>query len=606
MSQTAATNGQEEFSAEQKEYLSGFSAGFGVTRNLRDLPSFAQTLGAGSAVGAPAAPALAGENVDHLMLEADAAQEAAGKKLVPEEKAKRELHPLDRWDQIVEHARSDKFPKGTDVLMWKYHGLFYVAPAQEAYMCRLRFYGGLISSDQLRAMARISKKFGGGYSDCTTRGNLQIREIKAADAVDFLLALHEAGLVSRGSGADNIRNVTGSATAGLDPHELYDVREMARDMHYYILNHREMYGLPRKFNISFDGGGAIATLEETNDIGFSAVELRQTEPVPYKPGVYFRCAFGGITGHKDFAKDEGVLLEAEQCVPFAAAAVRVFIKHGNRTDRKKARLKYLLDDWGHEKFVEETIKEWGVEPLKLPLEECETRPPLDRAGHIGWHAQKQDGLNYVGVVLPVGRITSAQMRGLAEISDEYGSGDCRLTVWQNLLIADVPDDKKEAVEAALLELGLDFKASGVRAGLVACTGAAGCKYANAHTKTHALEIADHLEGALEVDQHINIHLTGCNNSCAQHYIGDIGFMGTKVETSEDEDMVEGYHLYVGGGYADKQDIGREVMRNVTAENAPMVTQKLLGAYLSTRGDVLESFFDWSKRHSTEELNAFCG
>ena len=214
------------------------------------------------------------EGPDKLALEAAAAQEKAGKKLTPEEKAKRELHPFDRWDQIVEHAKSDKFPKGTDVLMWKYHGLFYVAPAQDSYMCRLRFYGGLISSDQLRSMARISKKFGGDYADCTTRGNLQIRDIKAADAVDFLLALHEAGLVARGSGADNIRNVTGSATAGLDPHELYDVRGLAREMHYYILNHREMYGLPRKFNISFDGGGAIATLEETNDIGFSAVELR--------------------------------------------------------------------------------------------------------------------------------------------------------------------------------------------------------------------------------------------------------------------------------------------------------------------------------------------
>ncbi|BCM94313.1 sulfite reductase [ferredoxin] [Abditibacteriota bacterium] len=596
MSQAPNLLQENGFSTEQKEYLSGFAAGASAFAAM-NMPTFAGTLAAN---GQPtAAPVVVGP--DALQLEAQAAQEKAGKKLVPEEKAKREKHPFDRWDQMVETAQKDQYPKGTDVLMWKYHGLFYVAPAQDSFMCRLRFYGGLMDSIQMRSLAKIADRFGGGYVDCTTRANLQIREIKAGDAIHFLESLQEGGFVARGSGADNIRNVTGSATAGIDPHELYDTRELARQMHHYILNHREMYGLPRKFNIAFDGGGAISSLEDTNDIGFSAVRVPEGKAVA--AGVYFRVAFGGITGHKDFAIDEGLLLTPEQCIPFAAATVRVFIKHGDRTDRKKARLKYVLDAWGHEKFVAEVEKEWGERAIRLPLSDCESRPTIDRTGHIGWHSQKQEGFSYVGVVCPVGRITTNQMRGLARISDDFGSGDLRLTVWQNILLIDIPDEKRPAVERAIRELGLDFQASGVRAGLIACTGNAGCKYANANTKKNALEVADYLEGTVELDQSVNIHLTGCPNSCAQHYIGDIGYLGTKVE--QGDDMVEGYHLFVGGGYGEERGIGREVKRSIAATEVPVVTEKLLKNYLASRANVLESFLDWTKRYSTEELTAFC-
>lgn len=595
MSDVSTLNGttghDEGFSLEQKEYLSGFASGAQVSLGIRKLPGFGGASGGASVIEGP----------DKLMLEAQSAQERAGKKLVPEEVAKRDQHPLDRWDQLVQHADENRYPKGTDVLMWKYHGLFYVAPAQDSFMCRLRFYGGLISSDQMRATARIAQKFGGGYTDATTRGNLQIREIKAGDAAHFLEALHDAGIMPRGSGADNIRNVTGSATAGIDPNEIYDTRDLSRQMHHYILNHREMYGLPRKFNIAFDGAGGIATLEDTNDIGFSAVRVGPGRGVP--EGVYFRVAFGGITGHKDFAVDEGLLLTPSECVPFAGAVVRVFTKNGSRSDRKKARLKYVLDDWGHEKFTQEVIKEWGQEPLRLPLDACETRPSIDKTAHIGWHSQKQEGLSYIGVVLPVGRMSSEQMRGLARLSDDHGSGDLRLTVWQNLLICDIPDAKKAEVEAEILKLGLEFRASGVRSGLIACTGAAGCKYGNAETKKNALLLADTLEGRVEVDQNINIHVTGCPNSCAQHYIGDIGFIGAKVE--QGDDMVDGFHLFVGGGYGEEQNIGREVVRAIAAPDLSDVTEKLLRSYLTTRRDVLESFHEWSGRHSTEELKAFC-
>src|SRR5262249_24895217 len=157
----------------------------------------------------------------------------------------------------------------------------------------------------------------------------------------------------------NIRNVTASATCGIDPQELIDTLPLAKEMHHYILNHREMYGLPRKFNIAFEGGGRVSALDDTNDIGFHAVRVKPAESDDIEPGVHFRLALGGITGHRDFARETGVLLRPEECVGVAAAIVGVFIKNGDRTDRKKSRLKYLLDAWGFEKFLAAVELELG-------------------------------------------------------------------------------------------------------------------------------------------------------------------------------------------------------------------------------------------------------
>jgi ferredoxin-nitrite reductase len=605
----------QEFSEEQKQYLQGFMSGGDIARTRRGLPSFADTLGVlgvppgvnGSAAtnGAPtngtAAPATppAPTGPDAPLFEAQARTLAEGKKLVAEEVAKAKKHPLDRWDEIQQHSVEGRYPKGTDIFMFKYHGIFYVAPNQDSYMCRLRFYGGLVRSDQIRNLADITESYAGGYSHVTTRANLQIREVKAENALAVLTELQDAGIHHRGSGADNIRNVTGTPTAGIDVQELIDTRPLSKEMHYYILNHREMYGLPRKFNIAFDGGGTITALEDTNDIGFSTVRVPEGKSVP--EGVYFRMALGGITGHQDFAKDTGILLTPEQCVPMAVAVVKVFIANGDRTDRKKARLKYVLDNWGLEKYMQEAHKHLSFEPMRLPLEECEPRGPIARHAHIGVHPQKQEGLYYIGVVLPVGKMDVAQMRGLADIADRYGSGTIRLTVWQNLLISDIKETDIDAVKQAIENLGFHWSATNVRAGLVACTGSFGCRFANADTKRHAMAIADHVDSLIQIDQVVNIHLTGCPNSCAQHYIGDIGMLGTKVEVGEDEDMVEGYHMYVGGGYGEDQNIGRQVYESVTAEESPLKAEKMLSAYMANRQGSDESFLEWTRRYSTEEL-----
>jgi ferredoxin-nitrite reductase len=522
---------------------------------------------------------------------------AGGGKLVPEELAKREKNPFDIWDEMAANAAAERFPKGLEIFRHKFHGLFYVAPNQDAFMLRLRLPGGIVLAHQAKGLADIAERFGGGYVDITTRANLQIREIGAAHPLDVLMSVDELGLTSRGSGADNIRNLTGSPTAGIDPQELIDTRPLTRALYHHILNHRELYGLPRKFNIAFDGGGRVGVLEDTNDIGFAAVRVGPGKPVP--EGVYFRTLLGGLTGHGSFAQDSGVLLESGEVVPAAAAIVRVFIDHGDRTDRKKARLKYLIERWGIEKLMAEAAQHMPVPWRFVPPEACEPRGPIDRQAHMGIHPQRQPGLCYIGVVARASRLTVGQLRGLADIAARRRSGTLRLTVWQNLLVSDIPEAQIADAVAEIKALGLAIDVSPIRAGMVACTGNVGCKFALADTKRHALALADYVEPRITLDTPLNIHLTGCPNSCAQHYVGDIGLLATKVDLGGDEE-IEGYHLLVGGGSGAEIGLGREIARDIPADALPERLETLLRGYL--RHCVAgESFHAFAKRHSVEEL-----
>ncbi|MBI1372398.1 MAG: NirA family protein [Phycisphaera sp.] len=594
MTDTANT---QAFTEEQTQYLAGFMAGAGIAQAAAGMSLPVLNNGG----GAPGASVTIG-GPDAIHHEAMARTEAAGGKLCKEELAKREKNALDMWDEMVARAGEGAFPKGTDVFLTKFHGMFYVAPAQDSYMCRLRFHGGVINTHQLRGVADLAEKYGGGYTHVTTRANLQIREIGPSDPIHVLTGLADLGVINRGSGGDNLRNITASPTAGIDPQELIDTRPLAKAMHHHILNHRELYGLPRKFNIAFDGGGIVSAVADTNDISFIAVQVEESTATDAAPaGVYFRMGLGGITGHQDFARDTGVLLKPDDCVPIAEAVIRVFIKHGDRTDRKKARLKYLLDKWGFEKFMEEVRAELGerLTPVTFPLESCTLPQRVDAQAHIGVHPQKQDGMSYVGVVVPVGRLTCEQMRAIAAIADTYGSGDVRMTVWQNVLIPDVPGEKVDAVKAAIEAAGLDWRASSFRAGLIACTGNAGCKFAASDTKSHAMAIAEHVEARLELDTPINIHLTGCHHSCAQHYIGDIGLLGANVERGDD--MVQGYHVYLGGGYGPDAQIAKEVYRDVAHDELPVLVERMVRGYLSHRAGDDELFRDFTRRHAAEEL-----
>jgi ferredoxin-nitrite reductase len=578
-----------DFSPEQKRYLEGFVAGVQLAKTAR----------AGGTRGAMPAAEPTGPDAPHLRAQNRVL--AAGGKLSEQEKLKREFNPLDGYERLKEQAANNEYPKPPDNFRWRFFGLFYVAPNQNSYMCRLRMANGILAHWQFAGVADLADRYGGGYAHVTTRANLQVREIAAKNAVAMIEAVQDLGLCSRGSGADNIRNVTGSPTAGIDPQELIDTRPYAREWHFHILNERALYGLPRKFNVAFDGGGAVPVLEDTNDIGFQAVVVKDGSAVA--PGVWFRLLIGGITGHKDFARETGLLVKPADATKVADAIVRVFIDHGDRTDRNKARLKYVIDRLGMDKVLALVEEKLGRKLDRVDADALSPRPSFDRAAHIGVHAQKQPGLHWIGVALSVGKLTTAQMRGLAEIARDLGDGDIRLTVWQNLIISGVRSEAIAAAQGRIAALGLSTSANSIRAGLIACTGNVGCKFAASDTKRHAEEIAGWCETRVALDGPVNIHLTGCHHSCAQHYIGDIGLLACKVQTSDEGDTVEGYHIHVGGSFGPDATIAPQIYRDVRAEDAPRVVERLLKAYLAHRASPQETFLAFTRRHEIGALRS---
>ena len=558
------------FSPEQQNYLKGFMAGVEARRGSL-------------------APEGGGTAPPDALRAAQDATIARGGKLVPQEDSKRDKHPLDRWNEITARAEAGQFPKPADDFIGRFHGLFFVGPVQDAFMCRLRIPGGILTAYQAREVAAIATECGGGYIDITTRANLQIRMIPADKAPEVVMRLGEIGLLPRGTGADNVRNITASPTVGIDPREWVDTRPVVRALHHHILNTRDLFGLPRKFNISLDGGGSIAVLEETNDIALSVVRV--------DGALRFRLGLGGITGHQDLATPSDVAVLPGEIVQLCDAILRVFIAHGDRTDRKKARLKYLLDAWGHARFLTEVETLLGHALSRFDVAGMERPQAPDRLAHVGVHPQVQAGASWLGVVVPAARLDADQLLGSAAIAERFGNGELRLTVWQNLLIPYVTD--VSGAQAALAGFGLTTEATSIRAGLVACTGSAGCKFAAADTKRNGLEIAAFLEKHITLDAPLNIHLTGCHHSCAQHFIADIGLLGAKVE--QGEDVLPGYDIHLGGGAAHEARIGR-LIRPKVAEDA--VAPLLLNILRHWRAGRVanESFRDFCARHADAELN----
>ena len=577
-----------DFTQDQKFYLQGFFAGIAQRGSF----PFVGHTSSGLITSDPASGVAnqANEVVEETYFGTSVSD------LCKEERWKYTENPLDIWDKLLAHANENRAPVAEDIFRFKFHGLFYVAPAQDSFMLRLRVPGCLLTAPQMRGLAEMASDWGSGRADITTRGNLQIREFQPKDIVRVLTKLRSIGMTSRGAGADNIRNITASPLSGIDPEELYDVAPLAEAMHHYILNSRDLYGLPRKFNIAFDNGGSISTLADTNDIGFVAVRVGEGMDIP--AGIYFRVLLCGITGHKQFATDCGVLLHQGQTVAVAAAMIRVFSEQGDRTDRKKARLKYLVDRWGLAKFVEETEKRLAFPLLRFPVEKSEPRKPIDRAGHVGVHPQRQPGLNYVGVAVPVGRLPVNQMFALADVADRFGTGELRLTVWQNLILPNIPSENLGAVTESLLAAGLKISAGAVMSGTVACTGNKGCRYAATDTKRHAVELATLLDERFPVVEPVNLHATGCPHSCAQHYIGDIGLLGTKVEGEE------GYQVVIGGGSDGDQGLARELISAIKFSDLPPVMERLFVSYMKLRQPE-ESFLSFSRRHDIESLKSFC-
>ncbi|RBP47637.1 NAD(P)H-dependent nitrite reductase catalytic subunit [Roseimicrobium gellanilyticum] len=569
----AAATPDDGFSGEQKRYLEGFFAALN-----------AKGISFGDLAPAPAGPAVpAGPNLDDL---------------TKEERIKHDLHPFDAIEQLMLDARWNAKPDPESIFRFKWNGLFWLSPVKDGYMCRLRIPGGVVKSFQLRELAAISRELTSGYIQITTRNNFQIRLIEPKNCPEVLRRIQSVGLHSKGAGADNIRNITMNPCAGYDPMELIDVRPFVNELATHIISSKEFYDLPRKFNIAFDGGGLVSSVEDTNDIGASAVEIGENDQ-GIEPGVWFRIALGGVTGHQTFASDWGVLVKQDELIKVTLAIVRVFIRDGDRTNRKKARLKYLLEERGFEKFLSDVEELGKFKLLRLPADSpVQLARKFSQQGHthVGAYPQKQDGLHYIGASVPVGQMTAKQMERIADIADNYGTGEVRLTVWQNFIIPNIPAAYVKTASKALSKLGFPTEQSPLRNGFVACTGNRYCKFAASDTKGHAIAMMDYLDKRVKLDKPVNIHFTGCAHSCAQHFMGDVGLLGTKAKGESGE----GYHITVGGGFGENRKVGRQIFSAVPFESLGTTLEGMLKCYLAKREEG-ETFHTFCNRHTVGQL-----
>jgi ferredoxin-nitrite reductase len=451
----------------------------------------------------------------------------------------------------------------------KWLGIFFRPVTPGKFMMRLRLANGIITSNQTRTLAEIVQRYGDdGSADITTRQNLQLRGIRIEDVPDIFRRLKEADLTSVQSGMDNVRNITGSPVAGLDADELIDTRELANQVQDMITNSGEgnpaFSNLPRKFNIAIAGCRDNSVHAEINDIAF----------VPaYKDGnIGFNVLVGGFFSAKRC--EAAIPLKAwaspSDVVDLCKAILTVFRDRGPRANRQKSRLMWLIDELGIEQFRAEVEQEFG---RTLPAAALKDEITWDKRDHIGIYPQKQSGLNYVGLHVPVGRLQASDLFDLARIAEVYGSGELRLTVEENVIIPNVPDSRIESLVKEPLLQRFSIEPAPLMRALVSCTGAKFCNFALIETKSRAVAMIEELDVELSVPKPVRIHWTGCPNSCGQPQVADIGLMGTKVR--KNGKTLEGVDIYMGGTVGKDAHLGACVQKGIPCEDLKPVLQQLL-------------------------------
>lgn len=452
----------------------------------------------------------------------------------------------------------------------KWVGVFFRPVTPGKFMLRLRLPSGVISALQMRMLAEIVQRYGeDGSADITTRQNLQLRGILLEDIPDIFQRMEAVGLTSVQSGMDNVRNITASPVAGLDAEELIDTRELVQQLQDMITNrgqgNPEFTNLPRKFNIAVEGGRDNSIHAEINDIAY----------VPaFREGVLgFNVVVGGFFSATRCAA--AVPLNAwveanHQVVDLSRVILELFRDHGLRANRQKARLMWLIDEWGLERFRSEVQAK-----LAWPLLPAAPGDAMDweKRDHLGVYRQKQAGLSYVGLHVPVGRLQSAEMFELARLAEVYGSGELRLTVEQNVILPNVPQERLDALLAEPLLTTFSPQPATLMRSLVSCTGAQFCNFALVETKQRAIAVAQAVEAEMEVPHPVRMHWTGCPNSCGQPQVAEIGFMGTKAR--KDGKTVEAVDIFMGGRVGKDAHLGEKVLKGIPCDDLKPVLQHLL-------------------------------
>jgi sulfite reductase (ferredoxin) len=464
------------------------------------------------------------------------------------------------------------------------------------FMLRIRIPNGQLRSDQVRTVAGLAEKHARGVADITVRQNVQFHWVTVESLPEVLETLWSVGLSTTGACGDVARNITGCPVAGLDVDEVLDASPLALEIDRQLGGNSEFYNLPRKFKISITGCRDWCTYPEINDIGLTAV--KRVRGGVSETGFSLRVA-GGLSTEPHLGVRLNAFIKSEQVIPVVRGVAEIFRRSEVlRQSRDKARLKFLFlqHGWTAEHFLREleSVIEFALDPA-----EPEELPADVHRDHTGIHAQRQKGLSYVGASVLRGRITAQQLRVAANLADRYGDGRVRTTMMQNILIANIPTLDAQAVADHLSLSGLPVQASTFARATVACTGSEYCKLALTETKGFARWLTTELDDRLPgFDQQLKLHITGCPNSCGQHWIADIGIEGKKIKV--DGNMVDAYYFCVGGALGKFASVARPVGYRCAATGVPDAIERLMVAFQNERGpgENLRQFF---ARHSSDAL-----
>ena len=461
-------------------------------------------------------------------------------------------------------------------------------------MLRIRIPNGLLTSRQLTTIADVAERYARGVADITVRQNIQLHWIRIEDLPAVIRALSDVGITTLGACGDVTRNVTGCPVAGVDADEIADASPLAQAATDMLNGSPDFYNLPRKFKISITGCRVWCSYPEINDVALTALR----HPYTGLPGFSLRVG-GGLSTDPHLAPRLDAFIPWHQALAVVKGVAEIFRDSDVlRQNREKARLKFLFlqHGWTIERFQAELERRLGE---KLEPGVPEIAPEDIYRDHVGIHPQKQDGFAYVGIAVLRGRVQAAQLRALAALALRYGSGDLRTTAMQNLLVLNVPRPRAEALGREVEGLGLRLEGSPFWRGTIACTGSEFCKIALTETKGFARHLVDDLEARLPgFEQHLKIHVTGCPNSCGQHWIADIGLEGKK--TKVDGQMVDAYYFCVGGAVGAHQATARPVGYRTAATEVPAAIERLLRVYLAERREG-DNFRQFCAARSDEEI-----
>lgn len=517
------------------------------------------------------------------------------------ERLKRELNPWAAHAEIVRFAREgfEAIPPewlGTYFRWWGIYtqgdgvgavgGKGGEGKAVPYFMLRIRIPNGILSAAQLRVLADLTERHARGVADLTVRQNVQLHWVRIEDLPAIFSALGDCGLSSLGTCGDVTRNITGCPLAGLDADEIVDASPLVHAATAMVNGSAEFYNLPRKYKVSITGCRVWCSYPEINDVGLTAVRDRYRGHVGYSLRVG-----GGLSTQPHLALRLDAFVRPDQVLAVVKGVSEIFRDSDVlRQNREKARLKFLfLDhDWTPDRFLNALHARLG---FSLDPAVPETLPEEAYRDHVGIHPQKQAGLVYAGLPILRGRLTPDQMREVAGLAERFGTGELRTTTMQNLIVVNAPRVRAAELDRAIERAGFPLDASPFRRGTVACTGSEFCKLALTETKAFARWLVEDLEARLPgFQEHVRLNVTGCPNSCGQHWIADIGIEGKKIKM--DGRLVDAYYFCVGGAVGRHQAVARPVGYRVPAHAVPEAVERLLRVYLG-------------ERHAVQSFRAFC-